>query len=172
MIPNNIKERPSVSQICHNLSRQSYAAYQDFLNNLRNGNPIPGEREIPNRVNSYSCPLPTGELVVYSVKRERTWYGELQETITIECLIPQEMLDGCLKNQAAAILFREIVRKSNEILNQAQNLIFSIEFLGGIFALLITLFMLWSQSSQEFKPPEKPPLNQPNSSGVSVKESM
>lgn len=162
-----ITETKQVDQQLNHLSRQSYAAYQDFLDRLRRGEKIVGERLVPDRPNYYHYQLPTREVVIYCAERKRNWRGELTEAITIEYLVPQEILESRITGGSAELPAsnRQLVSSVIRMLDNTQRLIFVVEFLAAI---AIASFMFWSQFSTAGSLGEK--IQQPPSESGAVPE--
>lgn len=142
-----IKETQQLKEIYQNLSRQSVTAYRDFLDSLRNSKPLLFERKIPStRDGWYQCQLSTGELVAYCAKQNKNWKGELEETITIEYLLPHETIENnyCGRNTIIKNV-QEVAKNANSIIDNAQRMIFVVQF---IVALSLAGFMLWPQLNQ------------------------
>ena len=106
-----------------------------------------GERSVPNRPNYYYYQLLTRELVFYCAERKRNWRGELTEAITIEYLVPQEILKSQItggSSEPPVSTERQVASSGIWIVDNSQRLIFVVQV---IVTIGLTILMLSSQFS-------------------------
>ncbi|NEP23279.1 MAG: hypothetical protein F6J94_26845 [Moorea sp. SIO1F2] len=157
-----VKQTKQVRQYARShLSPQSYTAYQDFLDRLRKGKKIIGERPVDfHRPNCYHFQLSTGDWIIYCVEHKRILWFELTE-ITVEVLYPKENVDQIVTLALALMhsdparppqnLLGQLVNSSISIADNSQRLIFAVQFLLTIGTAILMLLPQFTSSSLEEK---------------------
>ncbi|NEO73786.1 hypothetical protein [Moorena sp. SIO3H5] len=126
------------------LSLQSKTAYQDFLDRLRKGEKIIGERPVNfHRPNCYHFQLSTGDWIIYCIEHKRNLLFESTE-ITIEVLIPQKILAQIVVNHhpyppKLKHFLGQLFNYSTSIADNSQRLIFAVQLVGKLVAFILTI---------------------------------
>jgi len=137
-------ETEQVRCVRSHLPRQSYTAYQDFLDRLGKGEKIVGERPVNfHRPNCYyyHFQLSTGDWIIYCVKHKRIWLFESTET-TVELLIPQEILFDLIHSDPTRLpqnLLQQLLSSSISIADNCQRLIFAVQLGAKLLPFILTI---------------------------------